>query len=269
MKICPEIAVVGNFNAVQQSLRELLVSMGYTLISSGQPLPNEKAAVLHFVSDSADSALRHSTDGAFIIGNDASIISRWVGHPHLRLIYGENPMPRLETEIKAFLGDPEPLEIERKFLIEYPDVKWLEGNPFCGSAEILQTYLKPQSGHNVRLRQRSSGDGYLYFKTEKRSISPVKRAEYEERITAEEYVHLLMLSDTQRHQIRKTRYCLMYEGQYFEIDLFPFWQDRAIMELELLSEDQPISFPPEIRIIREVTLEPAYKNTSLSLEIPR
>lgn len=33
---------------------------------------------------------------------------------------------RLLAEIRTALGEPEPLEIERKYLIAYPDVQWLE-----------------------------------------------------------------------------------------------------------------------------------------------
>ena len=32
-------------------------------------------------------------------------------------------------------------------------------------------------------------------------------------------------------EFQKSRYCLTYEGQYFEIDLYPFWKDNAIAEL--------------------------------------
>ena len=58
----------------------------------------------------------------------------------------EDKMNRLITEISSFLGEPEPLEIERKFLIEYPDVKLLEADPACRRIEIIQTYLKSDNG---------------------------------------------------------------------------------------------------------------------------
>ena len=61
---------------------------------------------------------------------DDKLIAAWTGHPHLRIIDNstdfEAKMKRLIAEIAAFLGEPEPYEIERKFLIEYPDIQWLE-----------------------------------------------------------------------------------------------------------------------------------------------
>ena len=116
----------------------------------------------------------------------------------------------------------------------------------------------------VRIRQRGTDGHYIYCKTMKRSVSDVKRIEIEERLTQSEYLALMMEADTTMRQIRKTRYCLTYEGQYFEIDVYPFRNDRAIAEIELRTEDQQIRFPEFIRVIREVTGLEEYKNSSLA-----
>ena len=70
--------------------------------------------------------------------------------------------------------------------------------------------------------------------------------------------------DPTRRPIRKDRYCLMYENQYFEIDIYPFWNDKAIVEIEIREEDQKIAFPKGFKIIREVTDDEAYKNAALA-----
>ena len=77
-------------------------------------------------------------------------------------------MKRLIAEIAAFLGEPEPYEIERKFLIEYPDIAWLESLPNCSKIDVLQTYLTAKDGEERRIRQRGCEGHYLYFKTTKR-----------------------------------------------------------------------------------------------------
>ena len=199
---------------------------------------------------------------------DDRLISAWTGHPHLRVIDNsagfEDKMRRLIAEISSFLGEPEPFEIERKFLIEYPDLKWLASMPNCRRVEIIQTYLKSEKGEEIRVRQRGADGHYVYFETTKRKISDVKRVEIERRLSESEYLSLLMEADTTRRQIRKDRYCLTYDGQYFEIDVYPFWKDRAIAEIELSDEKTAIRFPEEIRVIREVTGDDAYKNASLA-----
>ncbi len=77
-------------------------------------------------------------------------------------------------------------------------------------------------------------------------------------------MRLLMNADTARRQIRKDRYCLTYENQYFEIDIYPFWNDKAIAEIELSDENTPIRFPEQIKVIEEVTDDESYKNASLA-----
>lgn len=199
---------------------------------------------------------------------DDLLIQAWTGHPHLRIIDNsvdfETKMKNLIAEITSFLGEPEPLEIERKYLIQYPDINWLEQNPNCRKVEIIQTYLRSSPDEEVRIRQRGIDGNYIYFKTVKHKISELKRIETERRLSKEEYLSLLMEADTTRKQIRKTRYCLMYKGQYFEIDIFPFWIDQAIAEIELREENTEVKFPDKINVLREVTDDEAYKNAALA-----
>lgn len=199
---------------------------------------------------------------------DDKLISAWTGHPHFRVIDNttnfEDKMRRLVAEISAFLGEPEPFEIERKYLIEYPDITWLENEPNCQRIEIIQTYLKSDTGEEVRVRQRGINGNYIYFKTVKKRISDIKRVEVEKRLSGAEYLTLLMEADTSKRQIRKTRYCLTYNGQYFEIDVYPFWNDKAIAEIELRDENTQVSFPKQLKVIREVTEDESYRNASLA-----
>ena len=199
---------------------------------------------------------------------DRKLLSAWTGHPHLRVIDNsttfENKIKKLITEISSFLGEPEPLEIERKFLIEYPDIDWLEKSSECKKIEIIQTYLKSGKDEELRVRQRGMNGNYIYFKTIKRKLDDLKRIEIEKRLSKDEYLTLLMEADTEKRQIRKNRYCLMYNNQYFEIDIYPFWKDKAILEIELSDENTEIFFPEKIRIIKEVTDDENYKNASLA-----
>lgn len=219
-----------------------------------------------FYTTANNSARTETVDEAAAL--DDKLISSWTGHPHLRVIDNtsdfENKMRRLITEISSFLGEPEPMEIERKFLIEYPDMKWLESLPNCQRVEIIQTYLKSDNGDEVRVRQRGIDGHYIYFQTTKRKLGDLKRVEIERRLSESEYLRLLMNADTTRRQIRKDRYCLTYKNQYFEIDVYPFWKDKAIAEIELSNENAEIIFPEQIKVIKEVTDDESYKNASLA-----
>ena len=199
---------------------------------------------------------------------DDRVIAAWTGHPHLRIIDNatefENKLKRLIKEISTFLGEPVAYEIERKFLIEYPNLEELEKLPNCSRVEIIQTYLLSADGSEARVRQRGADGNYIYTHTAKRKVSGTKRVEMERRITKNEYLRFLMDADPDCRPIRKTRYCLSAGTQYFEIDVYPFWKDQAIVEIELTDENEEILFPEQIKVIREVTEDETYKNASLA-----
>ena len=157
-------------------------------------------------------------------------------------------------------------EIERKYLIRFPDRELL--NSCSGKTEITQTYLLSRDGRTARVRKRGLDGEYTYTHTQKSRISDVKRIELEREISQEEYERLLQDADPTRSVIHKTRYCLDYREQMFEIDVYPFWNDRAIMEIELESEEQEILFPPAVQIITEVTSDKRYTNSSLARHVP-
>ena len=204
---------------------------------------------------------------------DDKIISAWTGHPHFRIIDNstefEEKLERLLKEIAVFLGEPEPYEIERKFLIYYPNIKELEDMSNCTKVDITQTYLISVDGVERRVRARGIDGDYLYYLTEKRKISSIRRVEVERKLTQDEYLALLMEADTSLHSIHKTRYCLSENNQYFEIDIYPEWNNQAIMEIELSSEDEPIKVPDFIEIVKEVTDDDSYKNYSMAKEMPK
>ena len=204
---------------------------------------------------------------------DDKIISAWTGHPHLRIVDNstefEEKLERLLKEIAVFLGEPEPMEIERKYLIYYPNIKELEELPNCTKVDIAQTYLKSHDDIERRIRARGIEGNYLYYLTEKRKISNIKRIEVERKLSQDEYLKLLMEADNKLHTIHKTRYCLIENNQYFEIDIYPQWQNQAIMEIELNDESQEFSIPNFINIIKEVTDDDKYKNYEMAKEMPK
>ena len=199
---------------------------------------------------------------------DDSFIAAWTGHPHLRVIDNstdfEGKMRRLIREITYFLGELVPYEIERKFIIEFPDLTWLGSLPACESVQIVQHYLRSPANEEIRIRRRTSGASNMYYLTEKRIDGKKKTLRTQRRLSEFEYDMLLTQVDPERRAIHKTRYCLTYENQYFEIDVFPCWDDQAIAEIELSCEDTPVRFPPELHVIREVTGDPRYRNAAIA-----
>lgn len=207
------------------------------------------------------------------IKSDDNTIHSWTGHPHLRVIDNstsfEDKLKRLVKEILMFLGFPSALEIERKFLIKKPDLEFLDTLPNCKKVEIIQTYLNSNKNEEVRVRQRGKMGSYIYTLTTKKNISNTTREEVEKRITEKEYLNLLSNANTSLHQIKKTRYCIMHNNIYYEIDVYPFSNDVAICEVELSNENDSIPFPDYIEIIKEVTNDKRFSNYNISKSIPK
>lgn len=159
----------------------------------------------------------------------------------------------------------EPLEIERKFLIHMPEeallrrciVQW----------DIEQTYLLAQPGISARVRRRM-GPCEQFFYTEKERISDCSCVEREREIGAQEYRVLLQRRDPARVTLRKRRYVLPWQDLDFEIDVYPFWQHIAVLEVELEREEQSFTLPPELRVLREVSGDWRLKNAALAGSVP-
>ncbi len=199
---------------------------------------------------------------------DDKLIRAWNGHSHLRVIDNSTDfyekLKKLIAEMRLFLGEPAPYKIKRKYLIEYPDTQTLDALPNCRKVEIFQTYLHSKNGDELRIRERIDNGNPVYYKTQRHYITGMKRIELEENLSRGEYLQLLKDADPSMHPIHKTRYCLTHENQYFEIDVFPFWLDKAIAEIELNDENEEIRFPEQMKIFKEVTDDENYKNASLA-----
>lgn len=161
-----------------------------------------------------------------------------------------------------------PLEIERKFLIAYPDTARLDRLSGGNRSEISQTYLVSEKGTSERVRARTKNGVTVYTHNTKIKLSSMKRIEMEDEVSEAEYNELLRRADPTCRTIEKVRYCVPVGEFVFEIDIFPFWQDKAFMEVEMPSEDTKVDLPDFVNIIREVTEDNRYTNHALAKELP-
>lgn len=158
-------------------------------------------------------------------------------------------------------------EIERKFLIKYP-IDFNKANIVSKSA-IEQIYLKDtQTRKNTRIRKRDFFDKKEYTITSKIRINDMKRIENEKCITEEEYDKLKQEADTRLNIINKIRYVIEYNGAFFEMDVFDFWENAAVLEIELEDEKSIVDFPPYIDIISELTNNRAFTNHAMAYKVP-
>ena len=82
-------------------------------------------------------------------------------------------------------------------------------------------------------------------------------------ISYKEYKKYLLEADLELQPVHKVKYRFNLVRQRFEIDVYPFSREKAVM-FAYASDDGEIVPPPEIEILREVTGDPEYKNKTLA-----
>ena len=180
----------------------------------------------------------------------------WGCHPHIRCCSNKN---ELEKEISVLESN---VETERKYLIEYPDFDKLKKYaPY--KSYIEQIYLESEITTR-RIRKRAFGNVVIFYETVKIKIDNASSQEFESEISEAEYNELKNLSDKTKRPIVKNRYCFIYKNQFFELDIYDFWNDKAIIEIELSKANKAVELPPEIKLIKDVTDDYSYKNSQLA-----
>lgn len=161
------------------------------------------------------------------------------------------------------------LEIERKYLIRMPDEAVLAAMPGCETWDVVQTYLMDgPDGSTHRVRSIITNGETHYIHTVKRPLSQLSHEEWEVEVERAEYEALLREANPALNAVIKRRYRIPFAGQLLEIDVYDFWQDRATLEIELTSEEQEVTLPDWLCIVRELTGERAYKNRFLAESVP-
>lgn len=159
-------------------------------------------------------------------------------------------------------------EIEKKFIIRYPDLEFLKNVTGCEYTDIEQIYLLNEQGYSERIRKRGKANDFTYYHTLKMRVTDMKRIEEEKIISKEEYDLLKTRANPNLNIIYKTRYCIPYLGHILEIDVFPFWKKQAFLEIELNSENEEYSIPDFLKVIKDVSTDRTYTNRALSKSIP-
>ena len=144
-------------------------------------------------------------------GTEKTVIKKWLGNEHLRLAANEKA---LFEEMDFFLGIPEPLEIERKFLIEKPveselqhshsgETRFFEifNDLIVYDTEILRHYLRIFDALAHRFPELHSGSRSPFTLFRRFCVCGYRPvfAKTAEMIYAEDIVHFEVVDDTLRH----------------------------------------------------------------------
>ena len=196
---------------------------------------------------------------------DKKVIEAWTGHPHLRVINNnvdfDRKLNRVLKEISNVLELPQPIEEERKYIIE------LVGEmPDSIESEITQTYLVAEPGSEVRLRRRGWDGKYVNVHTNKKKVSGSEEIVTERQVSNALYESLLQQADPYRQTIRKLRKSFIWKGQYFELDTYHgHLEGLVILETKGIANHEDVKFPPFLKVIKDITGDMEYYNYNLAL----
>jgi CYTH domain-containing protein len=156
------------------------------------------------------------------------------------------------------------VEIERKFLLRAAPPAEVLAAHGAVPRRLEQVYLAdPPPGR--RIRRIEHADGTVEHRlTRKERLRAFAFHEEEQRITASRYEALLHEADADRRPIRKTRHVVPHGLQLLEIDVFDEPPGLVLVEVELSSDDEPVTLPGWLGPWREVTGDPRYFNANLA-----
>lgn len=240
---------------------------------SNEQLLTRYDAVLHLVS-AADGAEQFYTtannaqrteglEKARLL--DKKIINAWSSHPHLRVINNHEDfttkLNRVLKEISDVLGLVQPIEEERKYIVELTDEI-----PGAIESKITQTYLAAEPKLEVRLRRREWQGKAVYVHTSTKKVSDNEQIVTERQISKNLYDSLLRQADPYRSTIKKVRRSFIWKGQYFELDTYqkPV-SDLVILETKGVGEHEEVKFPPFIKVLSDITGNHQFYNYNLAL----
>lgn len=161
------------------------------------------------------------------------------------------------------------VEIERKYVIKKPDISFIKGSMSHTESKILQIYLPSEKGETRRIRRRIYSDKTVCTETKKIRIDKMSSTEIEREISLAEFDELSHSIKQGTIPIEKTRHTFTYDGQLFEIDIYPQWKSTAIMETELDDREKQVKIPDFIEIVHEVTGDKSYSNAAMSQKMPK
>ena len=239
---------------------------------------NRYDAVLHLVS-AADGAEQFYTTSNNASRNEAAdekglqiarmldkrVIEAWTGHAHLRVINNnedfDKKLNRVLKEISNVLGLPQPIEEERKYIVEVTGEL-----PDSIVSEITQTYLVAEPGCEVHLRRRGWGGKFVNVHTNKKRVSGEEEIVTERQVSNALYESLLQQADPYRQTIHKLRRSFIWKGQFFELDTYLKPVDNlVILETKGIARHEDVRFPPFIRVVKDITGDTNYYNYNIAL----
>jgi CYTH domain-containing protein/thymidylate kinase len=268
--ICDRGALDSRAYVSAQEFQEILRLLGVT----AHQLRDRYKAIIHLVTAAIgaedfytlenNSARTETVEMAKAL--DVKTLAAWNGHDHLMVIDNsvgfDQKMTRALESLTRALGMPDPIERERKYVVENFSSEFIPKGSV--KKEIEQTYLFSDRGEVERRVRKSTIDGESTFTTSTKvqTLKVGERINKKRLITENEYFELLSDKLPGKRTICKNQYWFEENGHGFKLDVYAD-RNLVILEVEVSDMDTPITLPSGFECV-EVTGDPNYSNYTLA-----
>lgn len=223
-------------------------------------------AVEAFEKSRADNPARSKDETCDVaIALDEKIKEAYIGHNEIYYIGNETDFEgKKQKALHVFLscvGEPIPSQHQEKIIVKKPTIEYLLGKK-AQKRSIIQVYLKSNGKEERRIRMMGDGSNFVYYLT-KKAVGNYN--DYiEKSISKDVYDALMLEMDTKRRPIIKDRWYFSEGSTYYNLDIYPNWENHAVLEIRGSREDVTIKLPKDMVEVRNVTGDIRFSNYSLS-----
>ncbi|KAI1285686.1 hypothetical protein HDE_11596 [Halotydeus destructor] len=226
----------------------------------------------------------HRTEGVELARElDIKTCASWVGHPYVDIIDNSTDFNGKLTRVIDCIckrigidtGDRLSANSQKyKFLVNSSKLSDELFPPFQDFIVTHNYLVTSNTMMQARIRKRGQNGNWSYQHTMRRSNADGKMAEVRRQITHRDYINFLAQRDGTHYTIRKERRCFLWKDMYFQMDVYkkpstPRCDGLVLLECfttKSLEELQVEELPPFLDIIKNVTGDPEYSMSNLSLK---
>lgn len=203
------------------------------------------------------------------IALDEKIKEAYLGHGEIYYIGNDTDFEgKKQKALKMFLsclGEPAPSQHQEKIIVKRPDKNYLL-NKKAQKRDIIQIYLKSNGKEERRIRMMGDGNNFVYYLTRK-GIGNYN--DYQEKSISKDVYQALMLEmDNERKPIIKERWYFSEGDTYYNLDVYPGWENYAVVEIRGSKENVDVTLPSGIEEVRNVTDDVRFSNYAFSKYFP-
>ncbi len=201
---------------------------------------------------------------------DDTILESWSKHPNRIVITNETDFEvKLRKAIQAvftYLGDEKPVEIFKKYLVEINDevIEKVKNETNVSYVHILQHYLNSPEGIEKRIRKREKDGNTIYYYSEATQLTPNTRIKRDRILSERQYNDFSADINRDLNIVDKERYGFIENNRFFKLDIFSFDKTKALLSVQIPSEQEKVVIPDYFNVLKEVTDDVNYKNYYLA-----